>query len=225
MTGKTSGRIEPTQPILILLYGFPGAGKTYFSRQFCDAVHAAHLEQDRIRFELFQQPRYSKQENAALNRILEYMANEFLTAGISVVIDMNAMRVSQRKSLREMARQHKAATLVVWFQVDADTAFLRNEKRDRRKIDDRFSVGYNVEAFKQMASYMQHPEPTEDFVVVSGKHSFAGQLSSVVKKMADMNTIKASVAAHKMIRPELVNLVPAPMPKDQSSGRRNIVLR
>lgn len=211
--------------MLVLLYGFPGAGKTYFARQFCESVHAAHLEQDRIRHELFQQPRFSKQENAALGRILEYMANEFLTAGISVVIDMNAMRLSQRKALREMARQHKAATIVVWFQVDADTAFMRNQKRDRRKHDDRYAVGYDVEAFKQMASYMQHPEPTEDFVVVSGKHSFAGQLSSVIKKMADMNIIKASAAAHKMIRPELVNLVPAPQPKGQPTGRRNIVLR
>ncbi len=218
-------RIKPTQPILVLLYGFPGAGKTYFARQFCDAIEAAHLEQDRIRHELFQQPRYTKQENSALNRIMEYMANEFITAGISVVMDMNAMRLSQRKALREMARQRKAATLVVWFQIDADTAFVRNQKRDRRKHDDRYAVGYDVEAFKQLASYMQHPEPTEDFVVVSGKHSFAGQLSSVIKKLADMNTIKTSAAAHKMIRPELVNLVPSPQPKDVPSSRRNIVLR
>lgn len=225
MTGKRSERIKPTQPILVLLYGFPGAGKTYFARQFCEAIEAAHLEQDKIRHELFQQPRYTKQENSALNRIMEYMANEFITAGISVVMDMNAMRLSQRKALREMARQRKAATVVIWFQIDADTAFLRNHKRDRRTHDDRFAVGYDVEAFKQLASYMQHPEPTEDFVVVSGKHSFAGQLSSVIKKLADMNIIKASAAAHKMIRPELVNLVPAPLPKGQPSSRRNIVLR
>ncbi len=225
MTGKNLDRIKPNQPILVLLYGFPGAGKTYFARQFCEAIEAAHLEQDRIRHELFQQPRYSKQENAALGRIMDYMASEFITAGISVVMDMNAMRLSQRKSLREMARQRKAATIVVWFQIDADTSFVRNQKRDRRKHDDRFAVGYDVEAFKQLASYMQHPEPTEDFVVVSGKHSFAGQLSSVVKKLADMNIIKASAAAHKMIRPELVNLVPTPQPKGQTPSRRNIVLR
>lgn len=225
MNGKRPDRIEPMQPVLVLLYGFPGSGKTYFARQFCESFHAAHLEQDRIRYELFQQPRFSKQENAALTRILEYMAGEFLSAGISVVIDMNAMRVSQRKALREMARQRKAATLVVWFQVDADTSFIRNQKRDRRKHDDRYAIGYDVEAFKQIATYMQHPEPTEDFVVVSGKHSFSGQLSSVVKKLADMKIIKASAAAHKMIRPELVNLVPTPLPQGQAPARRNIVLR
>lgn len=217
-------KIVPSQPVLVLLYGFPGAGKTYFARQFSEAIQIAHLEQDRIRYELFQQPRFSKQENAALGRIQEYMANEFLNAGISVILDMNAMRISQRRALREMARRSKAATLVVWFQIDPDTAFIRNHKRDRRKNDDRFAVGYDENAFRQLASYMQHPEPTEDFVVVSGKHSFAGQMSTVIKKLADMRVIKTTAAAHKMIRPELVNLVPPP-PAPGRPHRRNIVLR
>lgn len=225
MTGNRSDRIQPIQPVLILLYGFPGAGKTYFARQFTESVHVAHLEQDRIRHELFGQPRYSKQENAALNRIMEYMAGEFLASGISVVYDMNAMRLSQRKALRELARQNKAQTVVVWFQVDADTAFIRNQKRDRRKLDDRYAVGYDVEAFKQIASYMQQPEHVEDVTVVSGKHSFGGQMSSIIKKLADLGVIKPSAAAHKMIRPELVNLVPPTVNHTPTNSRRNIVLR
>jgi predicted kinase len=218
-------KILPSQPFLLLLYGFPGAGKTYFTRQFTDSIQAAHLEQDRIRHELFQQPRYSRQENAALNRIIEYMASEFLNAGISVVLDMNAMRISQRRIMREMANKAGARTVVVWFQVDADTAFGRNQKRDRRKADDRYAVGYDVEAFKQLAGYMQHPEPTETFVVVSGKHSFPGQMSGVLKKLVDLHVLKATAVAHKMIRPELVNLVPAPQDHDSRQTRRNIVLR
>ncbi|MCA9348099.1 ATP-binding protein [Candidatus Saccharibacteria bacterium] len=226
MSKKSSDKINTITPILILTYGFPGAGKTYFARQLAESIQIAHLEQDRIRHELFQQPRYSKQENSALNRIMTYMTNEFLTAGISVIMDMNAMRVSQRRSLREMARLNGANTLVVWFQIDPDTAFLRNHNRDRRTSDDKYAVGYDVESFKQMASYMENPEPTEDFMVVSGKHSFNGQLSTIVKKLSDLGNIKSSAAAHKMIKPELVNLVPTPHGSSIKPGsRRNIVLR
>lgn len=224
MSGKSKERIGTISPVLILMYGFPGSGKTYFSRQFAEVVQVAHLEQDRIRHELFQQPRYTKQENSALNRIIAYMANEFMTAGISVVIDMNAMRISQRKALREMARQNKASTLVVWLQIDPDTAYLRNHTRDRRKNDDHYAVGYDADAFRQMAGYMQNPDMTEDFVVVSGKHSFPGQLSTIIKKLSDMGVIKSSAAAHKMIKPELVNLVPTPI-SHKPQSRRNIVLR
>ncbi len=216
----------PTKPFLLLLYGFPGSGKTYFARQFTDTIQLAHLEQDRIRYELFEQPRFTKQENFALNRIMEYMTSEFLNAGISVVYDMNAMRISQRRTLREIARKHKAGSLLIWFQVDADTAFARNTKRDRSKTDDRYAVGYDVEQFKQLAAYMQHPEPTEDVLVVSGKHTFATQMAAVLKKLSDIEVIKHSAALHRLVKPELVNLVPSAQPIDPAKPtRRNIVLR
>lgn len=225
-------KLLPNQPFLLTLYGYPGSGKTYFARQFCDEVQAAHLEQDRIRYELFENPRFSKQENYALNRISEFMIGEFLSAGISVVFDMNAMRLSQRMSLRELARQHKAKPLLMWFQVDPDSAFIRNEKRDRRKNDDRWAVGYDVEQFRQIAGYMQNPEPTEDFVVVSGKHTYASQLSGVMRKLAELDVIKRDQAASKMVKPELVNLIPQQPHQEPSEPgqpprpiRRNIVLR
>jgi predicted kinase len=217
-------KILPEKPVLILLYGFPGSGKTYFSRQFCEEVQAAHLEADRIRAELFEQPRFSKQENYALSRIMEYMTSEFLTAGISVVYDVNAMRLSQRRTLREIARKHRAEVLIVWFQVDPDTAFVRNNKRDRRRLDDRFAAGYNVEGFQELASHMQQPETTEDFIVVSGKHSYPSQRSTVIKKLADQHIIRPTEAMSKMVKPELVNLV-ANAQNAPKNGRTNIVLR
>ena len=218
-------KIIPAKPVLILLYGFPGSGKTYFSRQFCEEIHAAHLEEDRIRAELFENPRFSKQENFALNRIMDYMTGEFLSAGISVVYDMNAMRIANRRQLRENARKHKAEVLIVWFQVDADTAFMRNVKRDRRRLDDRYAAGYDVENFKQLASHMQQPDVTENFIVVSGKHTYTSQRSTVIKKLADQHIIKPSAAMHKMVKPELVNLVPNGQKDSSQDGRRNIVLQ
>src|SRR5690349_4784792 len=107
-------KIIPAKPLLILLYGFPGSGKTYFARQFCEELQAAHVQGDRIRSELFDQPRYDKEENNVITQLMDYMAEEFLSAGLSVVYDANAMRHSQRHALREMARRHKAQPLLVW---------------------------------------------------------------------------------------------------------------
>jgi len=42
-------KLIPTKPLLILLYGFPGAGKTHFARQLSETIHAAHVQSDRIR--------------------------------------------------------------------------------------------------------------------------------------------------------------------------------
>lgn len=216
-------KIVPEKPILLLLYGFPGSGKTYFSRQFCEDVQAAHLEEDRLRLDLFEQPSYSKQENYAVNRIMDFMTNEFLNMGISVVLDTNAIRLGQRRALREMARSHKVDTLIVWFQVDADTAFIRNSKRDRRRLDDRYSIGYSVEQFREVAAHMQQPEPTEDFIVVSGKHSYNSQRSNVLKRLIDLKVLKHSDATPKMVRPDLVNLIPSGQKEEVYEGPRPIV--
>jgi predicted kinase len=218
-------KIVPEKPFLILMYGFPGSGKTYFSRQFCEEVQAAHLEEDRIRNELFEKPRFTRQENFALGRIMQYMTGEFLTAGISVVYDMNAMRTSQRRALRDIANKHHAEVLVLWFQLDADTAFLRNHKRDRRHLDDRYAAGYDVNQFKEIAAYMQHPTGSEEFVVISGKYGYTSQRSSVIKKLSDKGSIKPTAALQKMVKPDLVNLVPNGLGAHNNQGSRPIILR
>ncbi|MGH7237696.1 MAG: AAA family ATPase, partial [Candidatus Saccharimonadales bacterium] len=63
----------PTKPLLIFVYGFPGAGKTHFGRQLCDNLRAAHVQGDRIRAELFDKPRYDKAENEVISHLMEYM--------------------------------------------------------------------------------------------------------------------------------------------------------
>jgi len=218
-------KIVPSSPVLIMLYGFPGSGKTHFSRQFCQDIQCAHLEEDRIRAELFDNPKFTKEENHIVSKLMNYMATEFLKAGISVVYDANAMRVSQRRALREMAKEHKAKTLMLWFQVDADTAYLRNAKRDKRKLDDRYAAGFSVEGFKAIASMMQQPQSTEEYVVVSGKHGFESQLSNAIKKLVDMLVIPADIATRKMVKPGLVNLVESHQPVKPGDGKQNIVLR
>lgn len=218
-------KLTPSKPLLILLYGFPGAGKTYFARQLCEQIQAAHVQGDRIRSELFDQPRYDKEENNVIGQLMDYMTEEFMRAGLSVVYDVNAMRYSQRHALREMARQHKAQAVLVWFQVDPETAFLRAAKRDRRRADDKYAGPMDQRTFEGIASGMQNPKNTEDYVVISGKHVFNTQFSSFAKRMHDLGLVPAGQAAATMAKPNLVNLVPNVAAGRVDMSRRNIVIR
>ncbi|MGC1177390.1 MAG: ATP-binding protein [Candidatus Saccharimonadales bacterium] len=217
-------KLYPAKPFLILFYGFPGAGKTYFARQLCENVQAAHLQSDRIRSELFEKPRYDKQENAIITQLMNYMAEEFLSAGVSVVYDVNALRAGQRHALRQLARKCHAQPLLVWFQIDADTAFNRIVKRDRRRADDKYAAQWDRTSFEGITGHMQNPGPTEDYAVVSGKHLFNMQQSAVISKLRDMGVLGTDEVSSRVIKPGLVNLVP------NSQGRvdlkrRNISIR
>jgi predicted kinase len=219
-----SQKVVPNKPLFIMLYGFPGAGKTFFARQMTDHLQCAHVQGDKIRFELFEEPRYDKQENSIVDHLTEYMVEEFLTAGISIIYDTNAMRRSQRLQLREMARKRGAQPLLVWFQLDADTAFARLQKRDRRRADDKFAIDYSFDEFKRIANAMQHPQ-NEDYVVVSGKHTFVSQKNAVFKKLMELGLIDSQSAQNKVAKPGLVNLVPKTVTGRVDMNRRNINIR
>lgn len=217
-------KVVPNKPLLILLYGFPGAGKTYFARQLCDHLQAAHVHGDRIRSELFEEPRYDREENDVISHLMDYMTEAFLNADMSVVYDTNAMRLAQRRQLRDMARKAHAQTVLVWFQVDLETAYVRAAKRDRRKSDDKYSPAIDRPTFDRLASGMQNPQ-NEDYVVISGKHTFATQLRSFVKRLREDGLLTINETQAKLAKPGLVNLIPNPTAGRVDMTRRNIVIR
>ena len=218
-------KITANKPVLIMLYGYPGSGKTHFARQLTEVFSAAHVHGDRIRGELFTEPRYDKQENELVNHLMMYMTEEFLDAGMSVVYDANASRLAMRRELRNIARKAKVEPLLIWLQIDADSAFARLSRRDRRRSDDKYAQAYTPESFQEHIRAMQNPK-NEDYSVISGKHTFNTQRSAIIKKLYEVGAIGTNPAANSVVKPGLVNLVP-----NQTSGgrvdnsRRNIFIR
>lgn len=218
-------KIFPTKPFLLIFYGYPGAGKTYFARQFSENVQAAHVQSDRIRGELFDKPRFDKQENDIVNHLTDYMTEEFLNAGLSVAYDLNAMRSGQRRKLYELARKYRAQPVLIWFQLDQETAFTRNIKRDRRRADDKYAGAWDRTSFDMIVGHMQNPAASEEYIVISGKHLFNMQLSAVISKMRSRGILGHDDASSKVIKPGMVNLIPKAQGGRFDASRRNISIR
>lgn len=213
----SAAKITPNKPFIIFLYGFPGAGKTAFARQLAeDMGHVAHLQQDRLSHELYGEntPRTQKAARNAMN----YMTREFLKAGVSVIYDTDVHRMAERRTLRDAARSAKATPILIWLQIDAESAFARGQKRDRRKADDHHTKQYTQETFQAILKRMQNPD-NEDYVVISGKHTFSTQRSSVMKKFYELGILTPAQMSQGTVKPELVNLVP------QNPGRADITRR
>jgi predicted kinase len=218
-------KVVPTKPLLILLYGYPGAGKSFFARQLTEHLAAAHVHADRIRGELFEQPRYDKEENDVIGQLMDYMTGEFLSAGLSVIYDVNAMRTGQRRMLRDLARKSHAVPVLVWLQIDTDSAYQRTQGRDRRRSDDKFAGPNDRATFERIAGAMQNPQ-NEDYIVVSGKHTFDTQLSAFIKRLRELGLVPAATEVNaKVVKPGLVNLIPNPAAGRVDMSRRNIVIR
>ena len=217
-------KITTNQPVLVLLYGYPGAGKTHFANQMAEYISASHLHADRIRHELFNQVRYDKEEDSIVEHLSHYMAEEFLRAGVSVIFDADASRQSQRRALREIARKTHAKPIQIWLQIDLDSARQRLGSRDRRKTDDKYARIYDQEIFDRHVGRMQNPS-NEDFIVISGKHTFNTQRNAVIKYFYQQGVLSADSISSNVVKPGLVNLVPNPQAGRVDLSRRNIIIR
>ncbi len=219
-------RLMPSRPLLIILYGYPGSGKTHFGREISEKMHAAHVNGDRIRAELFDKPSYSKQENQFVAQFMNYMTEEFLKAGVSVVYDINSSTLTKRRLLKTLAKKCHAEPLLVWLQIDLETSYFRAVTRDRRKIDDKYAMSMTRPIFDDITRLMQNPTRDEDYIVISGKHTFNTQQSAIVKKLHNLGLLTSNEMTSNVIRPELVNLVPPkPFTGRVDMTRRNINIR
>ncbi|HEY5549668.1 MAG TPA: ATP-binding protein [Candidatus Saccharimonadales bacterium] len=217
-------KISLSKPALICFYGYPGSGKSYVARNLEDELEIARVSADRIRHELFRQPRYDVQENAIVAQLMNYMTEEFLRAGVSVAYDTNAMRLGQRRQLRELARKHHAQYLLAWLQTDPENAFERTQIRDRRTLDDKYSEDQTKTTFDHQITMMQNPQPDEDYLVISGKHTFVTQKNAILNRLFQLGLVDAGSVRSHVAKPELINLIPNPQAGRVDYSRRNITI-
>lgn len=215
-----------SQPVVIYLYGLPGSGKSFVSRQLSETLGAAHLSSDRIRFELFENPRHDKTEHQVITNMMNFMTEQFLNAGVSVIYDMSVSRIAERRALREMVRRYQAKELMVWIQIDPDTAYSRSRARDVRKPDDKYASPLDQRIFENYMRLMQNPH-NENYLVISGKHLFSSQKTAILRRLSEIGVINVDSMQQKIAKPEMINLVS----RAQSQAgrvdysRRNIIIR
>lgn len=215
-----------SRPVVIYLYGLPGSGKTFVARQVAESLGMAHLSAERVRYELFEEPRHDKAEHQVLTNLMNLMTEQFLDAGVGVVYDMSVSRLADRRVLRDLVRAHKAEELMVWIQIDPDTAFTRTQGRDRRKADDRYAADIDQHTFEQYMRAMQNPQ-NENYLVISGKHLFNSQKTAIMRRLSEMGVITTESLETKIAKPGMVNLVSRAQAQAGrvDYSRRNIIIR
>lgn len=220
-----TSKLTPAKPFLMILYGYPGSGKTFFARQMSEELNnTVHLHADKLQSDLSQELSSLSQSNGSFfNTIIKYMAQEYLNNGISVIADVPVNKKSDRRAFKALALANKALPILIWLQIDAESSFVRVKKRDRRKYEDKYAPEYTPDQFQEILSGSQNPN-NENFTVISGKHTFKSQRAAILKKLYEQNIIKLDDSTNRLVKPELVNLIP----KLQARGhvlKRNISIR
>lgn len=208
-----------SRPLIIMIIGLPGAGKSFFAGNFSSTFGAPLVSKDRLQFELFEKPSFSAQEIGLIKRIAELQLTELVKTRTSILVDGLCSSRKERQQFEQFAAAHDYGTLIVWVQTDEPTAKTRSLARTRKRAGDEYNPKLTAEQFAMLAKQLNTPVKQEDYVVISGKHTYTTQAKMVLRKLAAPRAQKADEAP---MRTEPRRTEPAP---SVVQARRNVIIR
>lgn len=105
---------EPVaRPVLVVVVGLPGSGKSHFSRLLSQRIPLAVLETDALRKALFPRPTYSARESARLFRAVHLLIEDLLRRGVPVLLDATNLQEGHREYLYHIAEKEGARLIIV----------------------------------------------------------------------------------------------------------------
>ncbi len=182
-----SSGLSASQPLLILVVGTPGSGKSFFARQFAESYRFFYIDVGRYESELESLGSSSKEVTDVAKKLATATFDQALKSFKHIVFEGSFNSVREREVILNKAKKAGFGTLVIWVQTDLETSELRAMNRDRRRADDKNSLTLSIEEFNAATSAFEKPNPAKEIsVVVSGKHDFKSQSVVVLKKIASM---------------------------------------
>lgn len=100
-------------PILVVVSGLPGSGKSHFCRRLASRFPLARLESDALRKALFGQPTYSAEENSRLFSACHRVLDRLVGAGVPAIFDATNLREEHRRQVSDIADKHGAKLILV----------------------------------------------------------------------------------------------------------------
>jgi predicted kinase len=206
------------QPIMMLVVGLPGAGKSFFTKRFSETFGAPVVSVDRIRTELFAQPQFSADENDLIDRLALYQLEELLKVKRTLIIDGGCNAKTDRLRLGQLARKAGYVPLVVWVQTHETTAKGRATKRNPRRVDDQYNVSLSPDLFETFKRKLT-PPLTENYVVISGMHTYNTQAKAVLRKLVAGREAEANAAHSSQNKTQLQKT------QRPQRNRRSVIIR
>lgn len=169
--------------LLISMVGHAGSGKSYFARELARRRGFVRINSDSLRSAIFgsaqevqEQPKHIRVEG--IFKGLDYIAEQILLSGKSVIYDSNNNRLMTRKQKRLIAKKCDATSIIVWVKTSKELAVRRVQERDALVDQLKLNKKQSAEVIERHISNLDEPDQTENLIIVDGTESFNKQLSA-----------------------------------------------
>ena len=156
-----------SHPVMVVLVGLPGSGKSYFGRRLGERISIAHVESDWIRKFIFLTPVYNAKENNILFRTCHMLLERLLSQGVDILFDATNLVEANRERLYNIAYKTDARLILVKVGAPSDLIFQRLEHRKYYpNVQDNSDADWSI--FRKMRSSFE-PLRKDHFAVDTSK--------------------------------------------------------
>jgi predicted kinase len=166
------------KPILIMLSGLPGTGKSYLAKRLGERLPCTIVESDAVRKKLFPRPSYNRKENTSVFRVIHKMIGDLLKNNISVILDATNLEEKHRKVVYQIAEGNGARLILLEVEAPPEVV----EKRLKARSENR-GGGDNSDA--TWATYQNLKRTAEKINRPHFNVSTAGNISAIIDKVVE----------------------------------------
>ena len=123
------GPASVARPVLVVVSGLPGSGKSYFSRRLVERMPLLILESDALRKVLFPTPSYDRAESARLFEACYSLIDELLVRGVPILLDATNLIEGHRERLYNIAHRRDAKLVLVHVKASPEIVYERLKGR------------------------------------------------------------------------------------------------
>ena len=164
------------QPVLVILVGLPGSGKSTFSRYLYET---AYYRVGRGNFLNDRGWRIVNQDQLGDRRTCERVAANHLRRGDNVIIDRCNINLRQRSTWIAMGQRFHASVASVYFDVQLNVCLRRVSLREDHQTLNRWSNNIE-EVIVGFLRYLQPPEFSEGINVCFTCHETPSNIERII---------------------------------------------
>ncbi|MEO8961144.1 MAG: ATP-binding protein [Ginsengibacter sp.] len=139
--------------MIVIVFGLPGSGKSYFASRFAKMINAGYVNSDKLRKEMFTERVYSdKEKKVVYDTMLEQM-KKAVQQNNNLVLDGTFHKKDTRKLFVEEI-QMLGEDEILFIEVWADEEIIRERVKKARP--------YSEADFKVYQFINQHNEPLDE---------------------------------------------------------------
>jgi predicted kinase len=161
--------LQLDKPHAIVMVGIPGSGKSFFADKFSAMFNAPCIEQLALE--------HLAADSNAAKELANLFLDELVKTGRSIILETDTSTRQARTELNAKLKKAGYTPLLVWVQIDTETAANRSTK-----------MGMSADEHAKRVKKFAPPLPNEQALVISGKHTYATQARVVLKKLSGPRT-------------------------------------